>query len=140
MYKVYFSLRRSSYPYSSTNVLASERHWKLLSQVLHDKQSRTWLNPILGRIAIAPIVSASLEVWSQTRSLNAPAYAFACIAILYPLGTQKSTTEAILEPWGTFLKSFHYSEDRHSVSNIGLVLTQTYAESLANSSSRKKVR
>jgi hypothetical protein len=62
-----------------------------------------------------------------------------CVSILYPLGTQKLTTEAFLESWGSFLKNAGNFIDDVSSIKIGLVITRAYKNSLSNSSSRKKV-
>ncbi|KAF5337392.1 hypothetical protein D9611_003253 [Ephemerocybe angulata] len=134
----------------STNALASERYWKLLSSVLYPNDAPSsptsntvaWLKPILGRIAIVPIVSAFLNLWPElepSQSANLLEYTSRCISLLYPLGTQKLTTEALLEAWGTFLKNSGPFVNELSAIKIGAVLTKVYGDSLSNSSNRKKL-
>ena len=112
--------------------LCTERYWKLLSEVL-SSSSAAWLRPILARMSIVPIVTAFMNSWSQLETLHHAAY---CILILYPLGTQKSTTEVLLDAWGAFLNNFI---DDVSAVKVGLVLTKVYSDTLSNSPSRKKV-
>lgn len=130
------------------SVLANDRYWKLLSEVLSSSAASAsnglaWLKPMLGRISIVPITTAFLDLWNQldvSQSAQLLLHASYCISILYPLGTQKSTTEVLLDAWGTFLKNIRNFLDDGSAVNVGVVLTKVYGDSLSNSSSRKKVR
>ncbi|KAJ2920391.1 hypothetical protein MD484_g47, partial [Candolleomyces efflorescens] len=135
----------------ATNVLVNERYWGLLSKLLSSPspnvqpsspQTSLWLKSSLSRISIAPVINAFLNLWSQldaSQSTQLMAQASYCISILYPLGTQKLTTEAFLESWGSFLKNAENFTDNASSIKIGLIITRAYKNSLSNSSSRKKV-
>lgn len=75
-----------------------------------------------------------MNSWSQLESLH---HAANCISILYPLGSQKSNAEVLLDVWGVFLNNF---VDDVSAVKVGLVLTKVYSDTLSNSASRKRVR
>lgn len=138
---------------SSSNPLCDQRYWKLLLDVLTSSaeakhqaassvNSSPWLKALLGRVAIVSIVTSFLNLWKDCESSQTSLlldYASRCISVLYPLGTQKLTTEALLEAWGTFVHNGLHLVEIPSAARVGAVLTKVYGDSLSNCSSRKKV-
>ncbi|KAH6917636.1 Urb2/Npa2 family-domain-containing protein [Coprinopsis sp. MPI-PUGE-AT-0042] len=118
------------------------RYWKLLNNILPSPgtSSASWLKALLGRIAVVPVMTSLLEALNAARdseqllSLVAP-----CLAIIWPIGTQKVTTEVFLSCWTTFLVKSLHLRDNADLDKIGTLITESYRASFANSSTRKKV-
>ncbi|TFK23128.1 hypothetical protein FA15DRAFT_621503 [Coprinopsis marcescibilis] len=125
------------------HAIANPRYWKLLKSVIEDNPTNptgTWLRALLGRISIVPIVSnflSCLLIADDPESLLSPATS--CWEVIWPIGAQKLTTDALLNCWLNYLSKTQTLLGRPAICGIGMILTDTYRHSLSNSSSKKKV-
>ncbi|EAU93316.2 hypothetical protein CC1G_08629 [Coprinopsis cinerea okayama7 len=125
--------------------IADIRYWKLLDEIisnekLNSSSSTAWIKALLGRISVVPIVTSLLTSLNAVQTLeDLLEYASSALSVLWPLGTQKLTTEVLLGCWTTFLTKSIPFADNTSLQKIGVLITETYRQSLSNSSARKKI-
>lgn len=122
--------------------IIDSRYWKLLHNIIASPgaSSASWLKSLLGRIALVPILISLLEASSAKKdSEQLLALAARCLAIVWPIGTQKVTTEAFLSCWATFLVKSSPFQEKAGLEKIGALITESFRASFSNSSARRKV-
>ncbi|KAG5639320.1 hypothetical protein H0H81_004523 [Sphagnurus paluster] len=127
--------------------------WNLLHDVIssttsqlldpHTRPSKTWLPTLLKRIPLAPtlvsLLGAIVDLDATSQSSLCQVVA-ACLTLIWPLASQKTSTEVLLECFGAFIYAYRQNhEANENLANIGLVVTSSYRNSLWNSSNKKKV-
>jgi len=133
-----------------SNAQADIRYWRLLHAICHETREankntksanhrdlKTWLTPLLHRIPLGPaIVSFFTAITNQENHPAALASEFtSCITILWSIAVQKMNAEILQECFGaSLLPVSSHSELR----KVGLMVTASYRDSLANFSNKKK--
>ena len=139
-----------------SNPILDLRYWTLLVDIISftdlqlqnakSRPQKTWLKPLLNRIPIVPIVLAFISLirtLSESDCLSLTPVVRQCLAIVWPLGIQKATSDILLECFGGVL---NVSKDddgiggNDSLSNIGEMVTASFRIAFENTSNKKKVR
>ncbi|KAF5368462.1 hypothetical protein D9758_002365 [Tetrapyrgos nigripes] len=127
--------------------LLDTRFWRLLLDVISTSDplpSSSWLPAILSRTPLIPIVVSLLEtlckvdlvVHSEVLTLVRP-----CLAILWPISTQKMTTEALLDCFASFLRFMKSRSQELDINpnHVGLFIVTSFRRSFATCSTKKKI-
>lgn len=133
-------------PNRVANPIFHIRYWELLHAICEAREVKstnhrdlkTWLTPLLHRIPLGHVVVSFFTFFSanQENQLAALASCFtSCMTILWPIAVQKMGAELLQECFGSLLLPVSvYSELRR----VGLIMTASYRDSLANFSNKKK--
>ena len=130
------------------------RYWTLLADIISatdtqvpsakSRSLKTWLRPLLNRIPIVPIVVgfiSFLPILPKPDRFSLTPVVQRCLAILWPLGVQKATSDTLLECFGGVLKLLKEGMDGDdSLENIGEIVTASFRSTFENVSNKKKVR
>ncbi|EPQ60931.1 hypothetical protein GLOTRDRAFT_118975 [Gloeophyllum trabeum ATCC 11539] len=136
------------------NPVVDARFWQLLSETMscntgqsasQQANAKTQLLPLLNRTPLAPIVTSLftlLDLPDQERP-ELLRHVRNCFDVLWPLAAPKFTAEALLECWAALValvvKKDHILEKDGNLIRIGLVVCESYRNSMNNSSSKKKL-
>jgi len=137
----------------STNSLFDARYWHLLLSLCEPRDSnangadscsvKTWLTPLLHRVPLGPIVVSFLNGVKPVAARELTTFtgpASACLSTLWPIAVQRMNAEVLLECFGAFLSQTSLRNSGHGTNCIGRMISNSYRNSLATSSNKKKVR
>ncbi|KAF9535580.1 Urb2/Npa2 family-domain-containing protein [Crepidotus variabilis] len=125
---------------TSLNPILDERYWRLLHSILDNSTldgvaTNSWLTQLLHRIPLGPVIGAFLLNLHTSKTPGALISQFAgCVALLWPISSQRMNVEGLQESFGAFLHCTSYEGLR----KVGILLTNSYRSSFSNSSSKKK--
>ena len=139
-----------------SNPILDHRYWILLADIISftdpqvqnakSRPQKTWLKLLLNRIPIAPIVLGFISLihtLSHHDRLSLTPVVRQCLAIVWPLGIQKATSDTLLECFGGVLKFSKDDDDiggNDSLANIEEMVTASFRTAFENASNKKKVR
>ncbi|KAF8624871.1 hypothetical protein AX15_005748 [Amanita polypyramis BW_CC] len=131
-----------------SNSVLDIRYWTLLQDVIYThsrtedagspRSFKTWLGATLVRVPVAHIVLSFLDSRGQHRTHqdDLSKAISTCLAVLWPIGAQKTTTEALLECFCAVLSAIHDADE--GLAKVASLTVNSYRSSLANNSNKKK--
>ena len=129
------------------NAVLDIRYWTLLTDVIHahnriadasnPRPLKVWLGAILVRVPIVHIVLSFLNLYARRDDLSKAVSA--CLVALWPIGVQKTTTETLLECFCASLPVIQAHDADEGLATVASLAVNSYRNSLANNSSKKKV-
>ncbi|KDR84752.1 hypothetical protein GALMADRAFT_217814 [Galerina marginata CBS 339.88] len=132
------------------NPIFNTHYWQLIISLLEDppvkhsdsRPTKTWLTSLLHRIPLGPVVVAFLTSFNISEDIQKEELASVvgtCLAMLWPIAVQRMSTEILQECVGALFFAVSSGGTNDGISRIGHMISNSYGNSLANSSNKKKL-